>query len=209
MAARGGRDEDRRARGEATRRDLVNAGRALFVNPGYFHTSIGDLVERSGVGTRGAFYHHFSDKATLFRAVFEDVERDLMLRALATPPAGADTWECLQRGLHDFLEAAMEPEVQRIILIDGPVVLGWRTLRSIEERSSIAMIEQIVRNAMADGTIEKQPVSELTHMLVAAVEEGSLLVAHADNPERARRNAAAVLDRMLRSLAPDRQRLRK
>ena len=209
MAARGGRDEDRRARGEATRRDLIDAGRALFVDPGYFHTSIGDLVERSGVGTRGAFYHHFSDKAALFRAVFEDVERDLMLRALAAPPAGADTWESLQRGLHDFLEAAMEPEVQRIILIDGPVVLGWHTLRSIEERSSIAMIEQIVRNAMADGMIEKQPVSELTHMLVAAVEEGSLLVAHSDNPERARKNAAAVLDRMLRSLAPAKRRLRK
>jgi hypothetical protein len=99
--------------------------------------------------------------------------------------------------------------VQRIILIDGPVVLGWHTLRSIEERSSIAMIEQIVRNAMADGMIEKQPVSELTHMLVAAVEEGSLLVAHSDNPERARKNAAAVLDRMLRSLAPAKRRLRK
>lgn len=202
MSKRGGRDEERRARGDQTRRDLIDAGRVLFVDPGYFHTSIGDLVERSGAGTRGAFYHHFTDKAELFRAVFEEVERDLTLRSIAQPPTGADPWERLERGLHDFLEAALEPEVQRIILIDGPVVLGWRTLRSIEERNSIAMIEDIIRNAMAEGIIDEQPVSELTHLLVAAVEEGSLLVAHSDDPDRTRVAAASVLDRVLRSLTP-------
>lgn len=202
MAKRGGKDEDRRARGDRTRRDLVDAGRALFADPGYFRTSIGDVVDRSGVGTRGAFYHHFSDKAELFRAVFEEVEQDLTLGSIAQPPQGADSWERLARGLHDFLDAALEPEVQRIILIDGPVVLGWRTLRSIEERSSIAMIEDIVRRAVADGTIDEQPVTELTHMLVAAVEEGSLLVAHSPDPDRARESAGRVLDRMLMNLAP-------
>lgn len=201
MSKRGGKDEDRRARGDRTRRDLVDAGRALFVDPGYFHASIGDVVDRSGVGTRGAFYHHFHDKAALFRAVFEEVEQDLTLRSLAQPPEGADSWERLVQGLHDFLDAALEPEVQRIILIDGPVVLGWRTLRSIEKRNSIAMIEDIVRHAMADGTIDEQPVSELTHMLVAAVEEGALLVAHSTDPDRAREAAARVLDRMLGHLA--------
>jgi AcrR family transcriptional regulator len=201
MSKRGGSDEERRARGDRTRRDLIDAGRSLFVDPGYFNVSVGDLVDRSGVGTRGAFYHHFGDKSALFRAVFEEVEHDLTLRSIAQPPPGAGWWESLERGLHDFLEAALEPEVQRIILIDGPVVLGWRTLRSIEERNSIAIIEDIVRNAMAEGTIDEQPVSELTHMLVAAVEEASLLVAHSPDPERARHAAARVLDRILLNLA--------
>ena len=92
MAKRGGTDDERRTRGEATRRDLIDAGRELFVDKGYFNTSIGDLVARSGVGTRGAFYHHFKDKAELFRAVFEEVEQDLTLRSLASPPAGDDPW---------------------------------------------------------------------------------------------------------------------
>jgi AcrR family transcriptional regulator len=172
----------------------------LFVDPGYFQTSIGDLATKSGVGTRGAFYHHFSDKAELFRAVFEDVERDLTLRSLAHPPPG-DAWERLKNGLHGFLEAALEPEVQRIILIDGPVVLGWRTLRSIQEANSIAIIEDVIRHAMVDGTIDEQPVSELTHMIVAAVEEASLLVAHSPRPGQARKAAGAVLDRILMNLA--------
>lgn len=201
MAKRGGADVERRARGDRTRRDLVDAGRALFVEKGYFETSISDLVTRSGVGTRGAFYHHFKDKAELFRAVFEEVERDLTLRSLASPPQGADAWEKLAVGMRGFLESALEPEVQRVMLIDGPVVLGWRTLRSIQESNSIALINEMVDEAIAEGIIDDHPVGELTHLLVAAVEEAALLVAHADRPAKARARAAKVLDRLLLSFA--------
>jgi len=179
----------------------VDAGRALFVEKGYFNTSIGDLVTRSGVGTRGAFYHHFKDKAELFRAVFEEVERDLTLRSLASPPPGADAWERLASGLRGFLDSALESEVQRIMLLDGPVVLGWQTLRAIEEHNSIALINEMVAEAIADGIIDEQPVGELTHLLVAAVEEAALLVAHARQPVKARERAARVLDRLLLSFA--------
>jgi AcrR family transcriptional regulator len=201
MAKRGGTDSERRARGDQTRRNLVDAGRTLFVEKGYFNTSIGELVAMSGVGTRGAFYHHFKDKAELFRAVFEEVERDLTLRSLASPPHGADPWQRLSAGLHGFLESALEPEVQRVMLLDGPVVLGWQTLRAIQEGNSIALINEMVTEAIAEGVIDDQPVGELTHMVVAAVEEGALLVAHAARPNRARQRAAKVLDRLLLSFA--------
>jgi AcrR family transcriptional regulator len=205
MAKRGGTDDERRARGDRTRRDLIDAGRALFVAKGYFSTSIGDLVTASGVGTRGAFYHHFKDKAELFRAVFEEVERDLTLRSLASPPPGADAWQRLTGGLHDFLEAALEPEVQRVMLVDGPVVLGWQTLRAIQQDNSIAMINEVIREAIAEGAINDQPVAELTHMLVAALEEAALIVAHAAKPSAARKRAAGVLDRILLSFASERR----
>lgn len=197
MAKRGGTDDERRARGDRTRRDLIDAGRHLFVERGFFHTSIGDLVSRSGVGTRGAFYHHFKDKAELFRAVFIEVEHDLTLRSIAAPPRGADAWERLTRGLHDFLEAALEREVQQVMLVDGPVVLGWETLREIQRSNSMALIDEVIREAIAGGAIDEQPVGELTHMLVASVEEAALLVAHSNDFDAARDRAAAVLDRML------------
>lgn len=207
MAKRGGADDERRARGEQTRQDLIDAGRELFVEYGFFNTSISDIVTKSRVGTRGAFYHHFKDKAELFRAVFEDVENDLTLRSIAAPPPGADPWERLTRGLHGFLEAAQEPAVQRVILVDGPVVLGWQTLREIQENNSIALINDVVREAIAEGIIDDQPVGELTHMIVAALEEASLLVAHAANPGRARRRAAKILDRLLLSFAVEPQKV--
>jgi len=203
MAKRGGTDIDRRARGDQTRRALVDAGRELFVEHGFFKTSIGDLVTKSGVGTRGAFYHHFKDKAELFRAVFEDVENDLTLRSIAAPPQGDDAWERLTSGLHGFLAAAKEPAVQRVMLVDGPVVLGWQTLREIQEGNSIALINELIREAIAEGVIDDQPVAELTHMIVAALEEASLLVAHAADPHKARRRAAKILDRLLLAFASE------
>jgi hypothetical protein len=107
-----------------------------------------------------------ADKAELFRAVFEDVENDLTLRSIAAPPPGADPWARLTSGLHGFLVAATEPAVQRVTLVDGPVVLGWQTLREIQQRNSIALINEVVREAIAAGIIDDQPVGELTHMLV-------------------------------------------
>jgi hypothetical protein len=87
------------------------------------------------------------------------------------------------------------------MLLDGPVVLGWQTLRAIQEGNSIALINEMVREAIAEGVIDDHPVGELTHMVVAAVEEGALLVAHAKSPARARQRAAKVLDRLLLSFA--------
>jgi hypothetical protein len=103
--------------------------------------------------------------------------------------------------LRGFLDSALESEVQRIMLLDGPVVLGWQTLRAIEEHNSIALINEMVAEAIADGIIDEQPVGELTHLLVAAVEEAALLVAHARQPVKARERAARVLDRLLLSFA--------
>jgi AcrR family transcriptional regulator len=208
MGTRGGRESDRRARGDQTRRKLINAARSLFVEPGYFSTSLSDIVARAGVGTRGAFYHHFTDKADLFGTVFEEVEQDLVLRFIANPPSG-DTWDRLVQGIHTFLEAAIDPEVQRIMLIDGPAVLGWRARRVIEEANSIAAIEGVLRRAMDEGTIDEQPTRELAHVISAAVEESALVAAHADNVDESRRSAGRVLDRLLLGLLPAEQRSRQ
>ena len=201
MARRGGTDADRRARGEETRRLLVDAARALFAQRGFLSTSIGEIVDRSGVGTRGAFYHHFADKTAVFRAVYEDVEGDLVLRSIANPEVG-EPWETLVRGLHGFLTAALDPEVRQVMLIDAPAVLGWETRRAIEDANSIAVIEAILRGAMAAGTIDELPARELAHMVAAAIEEGAMLVAHSDDVEAATDAAGRILDRLLLGLLP-------
>jgi AcrR family transcriptional regulator len=201
MAKRGGREADRRARGDVTRRQLIDTARALFVEPGYMATSVADIVARSGVGTRGAFYHHFDDKAALFRVVFEEVEKDLVLRAIADPPEG-DPWARLVVGLYRFLDAALDPEVQQIMLVDAPAVLGWETRRAIEEANSIAVIESVLRGAMDEGTIVELPAAELAHVVAAVVEEGALLVARAEDRDAARQAAERILDHLLAGLLP-------
>ena len=201
MGHRGGGDAERRARGDQTRRDVIAAARALFVDPGYHQTSVSDIVAKSGIGTRGAFYHHFKDKADLFRLVFEEVHKDLVDRAIAHPPPG-DAWDRLRLGLHGFLDAALEPEVQRIVLVDGPVILGWQGLRAIEGSGGLALVREVLQEAMNDGAIQRLPVRELAQMVLATLEEASLLVAQAPKKAQAKRSVGLILDRLLFSLTP-------
>jgi AcrR family transcriptional regulator len=199
MSRRGGTAPDRAQRGEATKAALVAAARELFVTKGYFATGTEEIVERAQVGTRGALYHHFADKQALFRAVFQAVEEDLLARAMTSATA-ANAWDQLVAGLQGFLTAALEPEVQRIILIEGPVVLGWSTWRELEGHYGITVIEAALQAAMDQGTIRAQPRRELAHLILAAVDEAALLVAHSDNPKAARRNASKALARLLDGL---------
>lgn len=186
-------------RGEATREALVVAARELFVTQGYFATGTEEIVARAGVGTRGALYHHFADKRALFEAVFEAVEIDLLARAVPTATA-TDTWDVLVAGLQGFLTAALEPEVQRIILVDGPAVLGWNEWRELEAKYGIGAIEAALVVAMDEGTIARQPPRELAHLILAVLDEAALLIAHSDEPEVARVNASAALGQLLAGL---------
>ena len=144
-------------------------------------------------------YHHFADKRALFRAVFEAVEEDLLAWAARTDPA-ANAWDQLVAGLQGFLTAALEPEVQRIVLVDGPAVLGWNDWRELEARYGITVIESALEVAMNEGTIRTQPRRELAHLILAALDEAALLIAHADDPETARRNASEALGQLLEGL---------
>jgi len=199
MSRRGGTAPDRAQRGVATRTALIAAARELFVTKGYFATGTEEIVAKAKVGTRGALYHHFADKQALFRAVFEAVEEDLLARAI-TDDVAPDAWQQLVAGLQGFLTAALEPEVQRIILVDGPAVLGWNDWRELEARYGVTVIEAALEMAMDQGTIRTQPRRELAHLILAAVDEAALLVAHSDDPEAARRNASEALGQLLEGL---------
>ena len=190
---------NRAERGEATRTALVAAARELFVAKGYFATGTEEIVAEAKVGTRGALYHHFADKQALFRAVFEAVEADLLTRVAKTRRRG-NAWDQLVAGLLGFLRAALEPEVQRIILVDGPAVLGWNTWRELEAKYGITVIEAALDAAIDEGVIQARSSPELAHLILAAVDEAALLIAHSDNPAAAQRDASAALEQLLEGL---------
>jgi AcrR family transcriptional regulator len=126
------RASDVATRAEATRAALVATARRLFVENGYHATGTTDVVAQAGAGTRGALYHHFPDKRSLFLAVFHEVEQDLLAGAAANVTA-SDALTRLRTGLNAFLDASLTKEVQRVILIDArPFWVGrsgapWRS----------------------------------------------------------------------------------
>jgi AcrR family transcriptional regulator len=150
--------------------------------------------------TRGALYHQFKDKRDLFRAVAETVESELGPMIMAKSKPGADAWTFLVDACGTFLDACLEPDIQQIILIDGPSVLGWEGWRAIEEKYGLALVNTGLTQAIAQGFIAKQPVAPLARLLLAAVNEAGLVIARSDDIQAARTEVGASLLRILEGL---------
>lgn len=184
---------------EATRADLVAAARRLFAEQGYAGTGTEEIVQAAGM-TRGALYHHFKDKRALFQAAFEAVEQDLGPRVAAAMKPNNDAWANFLAGSSAFLDACLEPDVQQIVLIDGPSVLGWDDWRRLEEQYALALVAGGLTNLMAGGFIREQPVQPLAHLLLAALNEAGLVIARSPDVRAARKEVGATVQTLLEGL---------
>jgi len=186
-------------RSEETRQALITEARALFAQRGFAGVGTEEIV-RAARMTRGALYHHFESKEDLFRAVYEEVERELVERIAATALSAADPLEALRAGARAFLDACEDPAVQRIALIDAPSVLGWEQWREIGLRYGFGLVQGTLEAAMDAGLIERQPVRPLAHLLLGSIDEAGMLVARADDRGETKRAVAAAIDRYLDAL---------
>jgi AcrR family transcriptional regulator len=178
---------------------LIKAAKSLFASKGYAGTAMEDLVAKAGM-TRGALYHQYRDKRDLFRAVFEAMEIELGQRIAHEVAVEADSWEQLRAGARAFLACALDPAIRRIVLVDGPSVLGWEEWRRIDSQYALAMVRAVFEINIAAGNIPAQPVEPLAHLIVGALNEAALAVAAADDPAKARDEFAASMDRVLEAL---------
>jgi AcrR family transcriptional regulator len=192
-----GRTQEERS--ATTRAALLAAGRALFTEHGFQGAGREDIAEHAGV-TRGALYHHFASKLDLFRAVVEALEEELVGRVTDAAKEGETAADHLRLGAHALLDAATDPAVRRILLLDAPSVLGWETWREIEARYGLGMIEMVLTAAMDEKAITRQPVAPLAQVLLAALQEASLYVATSANPRIARREVGATIDHLISRL---------
>jgi AcrR family transcriptional regulator len=185
-------------RSEATRAALVAAARPLFAERGFSGVGTEEIVRAAGV-TRGALYHQFADKRELFAAVFEQVEAEVTMNTAraAVASGAADPLAVLRVGAVAWLDACSEPDVQRIMLLDGPAVLGWDRWREIGQRYGLGVVENELREAIEAGVLEPQPTRALAHVLMGAIDEAALYVATAEDQVAARAEAGAVLEKLL------------
>ena len=183
----------------STRRALIDAARALFAQNGYAETSLDDVVAEAGV-TKGALYHHFDNKKELFAAVVEIVEEHVMELVAAGPSAQRDPWKALVRGVERYLDACLEPEVQTILLLEAPSVLGWDAWRDREERYGLGLTRAGLQAAMNAKLLKKRPVDPLAHIVLGALTEASMYIARADDRKKARAEVGKSVRSMLDGL---------
>ncbi len=186
-------------RSESTKRKILSAATKLFAKRGFRDVALEDVIKRSGL-TRGALYHHFGSKEQLFIGIVEEVERGLAHRILEAAKVESDPLDQLKAGLEAFLNACLDPAVQRILLLDAPTVLGVERWRSVDADYGLGLLRQALEEAMQAGLLKKQPVRPLSHLLLGALSEAGLFVAQSDKPDAARKEVATVLDTMLDGL---------
>ena len=172
-------------RAQATRTALMKAARELFTDRGYAAVGTEEIVARANV-TRGALYHHFTDKRDLFRAVHEQIEGQLVADIAAQVEGAADPLELLQTGTRAFLDACLDPSLARVALLEAPSVLGWAEWREIDMRHGMGLVSAALQAGMEAGVLRDQPVLPLAHLLLAAMGEAALMVANSDDPQGTR-----------------------
>jgi AcrR family transcriptional regulator len=186
-------------RSRTTRAALLAAARELFTEHGFAGTGRDQIAERAGV-TRGALYHHFASKELLFRSVVEELEREILQEVLDAAMKTDDPMEQLRLGCLAFLDACLEPAVQRIVMVDAPAVLGRDEWRAIEAEHGLTVLTHGLEAAIEAGRIAGTDVEPLAHMLHAALNEAAMMVATAPKPRQARAQVGRTVELLLAAL---------
>ena len=181
-----------------TRGIILAAARRLFAENGFAATTTAAVAAESGV-TVGALFHHFGDKAGLFRRVFEEVERDLEdhIRRTADPAGGL---EAFLDGFRAYLLFARRPDFHRIVLLEGPAVMGEAEWHAIDIRRGAATLMEGLEALVAEGVVEDRPLRPLGLLLLGAMTEAGHEVARGT----ARRQVDELVEAMRYLLAPGR-----
>jgi len=184
-------------RTEATRADLLGAARTLFIDRGYADTATPDIVAAAGV-TRGALYHHFEDKKALFRDVVEREAAAVAAEVDAASPDSLPALEALIKGGEAYLAAMREPGRTRLLLLDGPAVLGRTEMDAIDNRHSTRSLKAGITFAVREGAMPRAlPVDAVTALLSAAFDRAALAVEAGGDAEQYRRGMEAILEGLI------------
>jgi AcrR family transcriptional regulator len=181
-----------------TRAKLLAAGRKAFATVGYADASMDDFTAEAGL-TRGALYHHFGDKKGLFQAVVTQIDAEMAERLRQRAAEAPSRWEGFVEEGIGYIEMALEPEIQRIILRDGPAVLGdpssWPTADGC-----IAAMTASLETLQAEGVIRDVDPEATARMMTGASCYAAQWIANSEDPLTTSRRAIAAYRRLLHGL---------
>ncbi|WP_331763716.1 TetR/AcrR family transcriptional regulator [Streptomyces anthocyanicus] len=199
MATKANARRSQQERTRATKGALVAAARELFIGNGFSAISLDAICTKAGV-TRGAFYHHFTNKEHIFREVYAADQKELAAIVRRAFRAEQDPWDGLAAGCRALLEASLEPAVRQITLVEAPGALDWSTMRTIQTGCK----EQMRRGleiAIEAGCIPDRPLGPLTSLLYGGIGEIALDLADSTDQRTVLENSLAELDLVLAGVA--------
>lgn len=186
-----------RAEMEETRATLLATARQCFAAHGYAATSMDDLTARAGL-TRGALYHHFGDKKGLLTAVVAQIDAEMDARLQAISDRSEDAWEGFRKRCHAYLEMALEPEIQRIVLRDATAVLGGASPES--QRHCVESMRRLIDRLIQQGVVADADAQALASLIYGSLAEAAFWIADGEDGNARLARGSAALELLLRGL---------
>lgn len=186
-----------RAEMEETRATLLATARSVFSERGYADTSMDDLTAQAGL-TRGALYHHFGDKQGLLAAVVALIDAELDARLQALSDTARTPWEGFRQRCRAYLEMALEPDYQRIVLRDAPAVLGGTSADA--QRHCIASIQALLERLIEQGVVAEADPQALASLVYGSLAEAAVWIAQGDDGDARLARSTGALELLLRGL---------
>lgn len=176
----------------STKRALVDAALERFAEHGYAGTSLDEIAAAARV-TKGALYHHFKGKQDLFEAAFMDVEEQATERIRSAIRTIGDPWEKALTGLREFLAVTRTQGYRRIVIQDGPAVLGYERYREREESSTFGLVQEIVASLLDDHHLPASTTAAFTRLFFGAMSATGSAVSTAEDPQQASDDAEGAI----------------
>lgn len=185
---------------EDTRRALLTAARHEFAARGYAQASLDDIAARAQL-TKGALYHHFANKAAVLTAVYLEMEQELAAQVAAAIAASpGDARARLFAAVEAFFAASAEPTYARLVLRDAPGVLDRVEGRSIDHAIGLELVTALLTDLRDEGRLGPLPLDMAARMLLAAVSEVAMSMAHADDAAAVQAAGMVVIDALVTGL---------
>lgn len=190
--------QERAAQAAATRRDLLAHARKLFAQKGYAEASTDEVVRRAKV-TKGALYHHFSNKLDLYRAVVEDMQREIVAQMEHAARRVKEPQKRLNHACRAYLDTCLDSALTRVLVIEAPVVLGWKAWCDLAHEHEIAALSKYLESVVERSTTGERPI-DVAHVLLGALNTAARVIATADDPSKARVQVEGTIQRLLKGL---------
>jgi AcrR family transcriptional regulator len=182
---------------EETRASLLATARKVFSERGYADTSMDDLTAQAGL-TRGALYHHFGDKKGLLLAVVEQIDAEMDGRLQTISDNAGDPWEGFRQRCRAYLEMAVEPEIQRIVLRDARAVLGGASPDS--QRHCLKSMQALIQELIHQGIVADASPRAMASLIYGSLAEAAFWIADGDEGKARLIEGVAALELLLRGM---------
>ena len=166
---------------EETRTAILQTAREHFTDHGY-DVSLARIAAAAGV-TKGALFHHFASKVDLFKTVWREMQTEMdraARKAAFAARSHTDPYSAFLAGCRTYLTWAQRKDYQRIVLIDGPAVIGASGWYEADYEIGNANVSAGVRYLAKKGIVAPERVAALAVLFQSALNGAGFLLGRND-----------------------------